>query len=328
MEKAVIQGGIGLEQVQRARKFGVSVVLLTVLFRVFELGIPQTLLEALLRPAFTIHRETEQPVRSFSFPYPYESAPPVDDSPKLPAFTAADVQALDIRDSSRREPDYAALMEMPLDWALMDTAPTVLILHTHTSESYETSENSQAAYRSLDETANMLSIGDRLAERLEQEGIRVIHDREYHDYPDYNTAYTHARKQIQTLLKQNPGILLVLDLHRDAAGEGDEQLTTHARVNGEDSAQLMLVLGLGSAGLPNDRWADNLSLALKLQATLEAQCPGICRPMSLRDQRFNQDLAPYSLLVEVGAAGDTQQEALTAADQLAKALAALKYGTG
>ena len=90
---------------------------------------------------------------------------------------------------------------------------------------------------------------------------------------------------------------------------------------------LMLVLGLGNTGLPNERWKDNLSLALKLQATLEGQAPGICRPISLRSQRFNQDLAPHALLAEVGAAGDSHEEALVAAEQLAKALAVLKYGT-
>ena len=90
----------------------------------------------------------------------------------------------------------------------------------------------------------------------------------------------------------------------------------------------MLVLGTGNTGLPNEGWERNLSLALKLQATLEGQSPGLCRPISLRGQRFNQDLAPFTLLVEVGAAGDSREEALLAAQQLAKGLAALKNGTG
>lgn len=323
-----------MEQVQSARKFGVSVILLTILFRVFELGLPQELLYSLTWPNFSnsIQKETEQPVRSFSFPYPFESAPPMGYSPEpeQPVFTANQAQTVDIRNSSQKNPDYAALMAAPLEWSLMSTTPTVLIVHTHTSESYESDGadyTQTVAYRTLDEKYNMLAIGDRVAECLEQEGIRVIHDREFHDYPAYNTAYTHARKGIQAQLKQNPGILLVLDLHRDAAEDGQKQLSTHALVNGMDSAQLMLVLGLGNAGLPNDHWEDNLSLALKLQATLEAQAPGICRPMSLRSQRYNQDLAPYTLLVEVGAAGDTLEEAMVAAQTLARALAALKYGT-
>lgn len=323
-----------MEQVQSARKFGISVIMFTILFRVFELGLPQGALERFSWPSVPnfIQKETEQSVRSFSFPYPMESSAPMGASPEpeLPLFTADQAEAVELYNSSREKPDYAALMAAPLDWTLAGTAPTVLIVHTHTSESYEQAGADYvqtAAYRTLDESYNMLAIGDRVAECLEKEGIRVIHDREFHDYPSYNTAYTHARKGIQACLKEHPGIVLVLDLHRDAAEVGAKQLSTHALVEGKDSAQLMLVLGLGNSGLPNGRWENNLSLALKLQATLEEQAPGISRPMSLRNQRFNQDLAPYTLLVEVGAAGDTLDEALTAAEALARALATLKYGT-
>ena len=123
-------------------------------------------------------------------------------------------------------------------------------------------------------------------------------------------------------MKQYPSIRLVLDLHRDAAGEGTSQMRTSAIADGERSAQLMLVMGTNYETYP-----DNLSLALKVQAQLERQCPGITRPLQLRAARFNQDLCPGSLLVEVGAAGNTHPEARRAADQLAKAIVALADGT-
>ena len=316
-----------MEQVRSARKFGVWVMLLTLLFRVFELGLPQRALAYASNP---IQKETERAVRSFSFPFPVESSPPMDYSPKplQPTFTGEQAQSVETENSSRETPDYEALMAAPLDWQLEDSSPRVLILHTHTTESYEKREadyQETAAYRTLEEQYNMLAIGDRLTQLLEAEGIRVIHDREFHDYPAYSTAYTHARKSIQQQLKEHPSIQLVLDLHRDAADAQGSQLCT--QLAGTDWAQLMLVLGVGNSGLPNPRWEDNLSLALKLQATLQQQCPGICRPISLRAQRFNQDLAPYSLLVEVGAAGDSREAALCAAEELARALVALKHGT-
>ena len=304
------------------------------LFRVFELGLPQKALRSVNWPsAGQIEKETERAVRSFSFPFPFESSPPMDYSPEpvRPKFSTEDALAVEVVNTGREEPDYAALMAQPLCWQLPSESPTVLIIHTHTSESYDHSGKDYAetaAYRTLDENYNMLSIGDRVAALLEAEGIQVIHDREFHDYPSYNTAYTHARKALQRLLQQNPGIQLVLDLHRDASEGSGGQLRTHAQVNGADSAQLMLVLGTGNAALENDQWEASLSLALKLQFTLEQQTEGICRPISLRAQRFNQDLAPCSLLVEVGAAGDSQEEALVAAEQLAKALISLRYGTG
>ena len=320
-----------MEQVRRARTFGITVVFLTALFRLFELGLPQAALLPTLFPN-SIQKETERPVRSFSFPYPFESSPPMDYSPEptLPSFRSGDAQEISVVNSSPEEPDYGALMAAPLDWELASREPTVLILHTHTSESYRRGSldyPETAAYRTLEEGYNMLSIGDRLAELLEADGIRVLHDRQFHDYPAYSTAYTHARKSIRQLLEENPGIQLVLDLHRDAADAPGGQLCTSFQADGKDCAQLMLVLGAGNAGLPNERWEDNLSLALKLQALLQGQSIQLCRPISLRPQRFNQDLGPYTLLIEVGAAGDSHEAALAAAEELAKGIAALKYGS-
>ena len=59
---------------------------------------------------------------------------------------------------------------------------------------------------------------------------------------------------------------------------------------------------------------------------MERLCPGIMRPMNLRPQRFNQDLSPGALLIEVGAAGNTHAEALAAAGVLAQTIADLAKG--
>ena len=114
----------------------------------------------------------------------------------------------------------------------------------------------------------------------------------------------------------------MLDLHRDAAGEGGKQLRTLTKVEGEDSAQLMVVIGTN-----HDAYEENLSLGLKLHVQLENQNLGIMRPLQLRTQRFNQDLSPGALLIEVGAAGNNHKEARIAAQQLAEAVVALAKGT-
>jgi len=93
-------------------------------------------------------------------------------------------------------------------------------------------------------------------------------------------------------------------------------------VDGEDSAQLMIVIGTNHEG-----YEDNLSLGLKLHVQLEHQAPGIMRPLQLRAQRFNQDLSPGALLIEVGAAGNSHEEARLAAQELAQAIVALANGT-
>lgn len=226
-------------------------------------------------------------------------------------------------------PDIPALLEEKAVFSLRQEKPTVLILHTHTTESYTKSREpyeESSDYRTLDENYNMLSIGAEVARQLEAGGIRVIQDRQLHDYPSYNGSYTHARKAIQSLLSENPAIQLILDLHRDAADTPSGQLRTVAEVDGARSAQLMLVVGSNASGRKHPDWERNLALALQLQTRLELCAPGITRPTVLRGQRFNQDLSTGALLVEVGAAGNTHAEALRAADVLAEAILSLADG--
>lgn len=251
--------------------------------------------------------------------------------PALPCFAPQDAEAISLTDRTGKAPDIAALLSSPLSWDLTADSPAVLIVHTHTTESYtKTGEiyEESAAYRTLNEQYNMLSIGDRVAEILSSKGIGVIHDRELHDYPSYNGSYTHARQSIAYYLQRYPGIRVVLDLHRDASGDPENQFRPTAMVDGRSCAQLMMVMGSDAAGQAHPNWRENLSLALKLQVQLERLAPGITRPIDLRSQRFNQDMSPGALLIEVGSAGNTHPEALAAADLLGQALAQLAKGSG
>ena len=249
--------------------------------------------------------------------------------PTVPCFAAGDAAGVKIL-GTEASFDAGALIEKPLEWDLTGSKPTVLILHTHATESYTRSAGEtyteSSAFRTLSESYNMLSIGDRVAGLLEAGGITVLHDRQLHDYPSYNSSYTHARTSIAEYLEQYPSIRLVLDLHRDASGDNSNQMTTSATVDGEPSAQIMLVVATGTAARPVPQWQENLSLGLKLHVQLERIAPGICRYVNLRASRFNQDLTPGALLVEVGAAGNTHQEALKAAEILAEGILALANG--
>ena len=259
-----------------------------------------------------------------------ESAPPLTlYQQPLPAFTAQDAAGVKLTNMSGKRPNLEDLLAYPLDWDLQSGQPTVLILHTHTTESYLKSGESYAetaAYRTLSEGHNMLSIGERVADILSRQGISVIHDRELHDYPSYNGSYASAREAIEDILAEESGICLILDLHRDAAAVDGGQLDTSAQIDGRESAQLMLVVGTDAGGLYHPRWQENLSLALKLQVLLEKENSGLCRPINLCAERFNGDESPGALLVEVGAAGNTHREALLAARALADGIIALAYG--
>ena len=191
-------------------------------------------------------------------------------------------------------------------------------------ESYEKTENytESSAYRTLDENYNVISVGDHLAEILSRQGIAVLQDKTLHDYPSYNGSYSNSRKTLATYLQEYPSIQLVLDIHRDAmADSAGNQIGYTISTEKGTAAKVMLVVGCNNPG-----WQENAALAVKLQAQLEKLCPGICRPMSLRKSRFNQDLSPGAILIEMGAAGNTRQEALLAAEYVAEAILALAGG--
>ena len=323
-----------MKQQSCARRVGITAILCALVLRLWSEGYGEKLLNLLTSPqaaAFYIYLETGRDVRfspslpdfspDFMESPPAATLPPTE--PTLPSFSDAD--GLELYYASTEDPDIPALLAQPLRWNLRGEEPTVLIVHTHTTESYTRVDEpytESAAWRTADENYNMVAIGEIVKHILEENGIPVIHDRELHDYPSYNGSYARTRRVIQDYVNQYPSIQLVLDLHRDAAGEGSNQMRTSATVDGEPSAQLMLVMGTNY-----DSYPENLSLALKLHAQLEQQCPGITRPLQLRAARFNQDLCPGSLLVEVGAAGNTHPEARRAAEQLAEAIVALAEGT-
>lgn len=243
----------------------------------------------------------------------------------LPAVSMADLAQIDVHYSCSLRPDMASLLLSSLRWDLADGTPRVLIIHSHATESY-TPDGSDTYtpsgdYRTLDTSRNMVSIGAEVARILREAGIGVIHDTTLHDYPSYNQAYASSRQAVQRYLEEYPGICLVLDLHRDAASTASGQLTTAVTLDGGSTSQLMPVVGTNYNG-----WSANLSLALKVAALLEQTAPGICRPLDLRGQRFNMDLSPGALLIEVGAAGDTRQEALRAAGTLAQIICDMASG--
>lgn len=249
-----------------------------------------------------------------------------EESVTVPVFGEGDAALVQV---SGREVDIPALLQAPLQWDLTADKPTVLILHTHASESYEkeAAYTETAPYRTLDNRYNMVSIGARVAQILESGGIRVIHDETIHDYPSYNDAYDNSRQTIEKHLAENPQIALVLDLHRDASEDADGNQTSYGvTIGGEATANLMLVMGSDTWNLPYPNWERNLALAVKLQAALEQMYPGLCRPVKLVDSRYNQDLSEGTLLVEVGMAGNTHQEALRAAELLAEGILSLAQG--
>lgn len=264
-----------------------------------------------------------------TLPATQPSAPQIDAFGGV-SFTSADLEAVELNDLSGYDPDLEYLLLSPLQWDLTDGQPRVLILHTHATESYTKQPGEiyeeDSDYRTLNPAFNMLSIGNELTRVLTAGGISVLHDRTLHDYPSYSGSYDLARDTIRSYLEAFPSVCMVIDLHRDALDfSKDPQLTTLADVGGNASAQLMIVAGTDK-NVSYENWEENLALGVKLTATLEKMYPGITRPLQLRAQRFNLDMTAGSILVEVGANGDSHQQALVAVRALGAAILVLSQG--
>ena len=83
----------------------------------------------------------------------------------------------------------------------------------------------------------------------------------------------------------------------------------------------MFVTGTDAGGLAHSSWRSNLTFQAQLHDRLNSRYPGIMRPMSIRASRFNQHVRVGSMLLEVGACGNTLNEALAAARLFADTLA-------
>lgn len=244
----------------------------------------------------------------------------------LPADTEGylSTQGVYLFNYTNRDMDMQALARAQISVELPSDGPQVLIMHTHGSEAYtmdgeDIYEESDAS-RTINEEYNVLRIGDEIQAVFEEMGLKVIHDRTLYDYPQYSGAYTRSCEGVEKWLAQYPSIQVVLDVHRDALiGEDGTVYKTISEVEGEKTAQVMMVVGTDDQGLAHPRWKENLALAIQIQKQLDEQWPTLARPITLRSSRFNQQLTQGSLLVEVGSHGNTLQEALKGARLFAQA---------
>lgn len=230
---------------------------------------------------------------------------------------------LQIKNETDYKIDTQSLLSEKPSFKKTDGQPLVLIMHTHSSESYESNGEYETSDtdRTQDANYNVIRVGDKLAEMLENKGISVIHDKTVHDYPSYTHSYKKSLETIERNLKEHPSIQIVFDVHRDALGDSENKVKFTADINGETAAQAMLVCGTNSMGLWFDNWEDNLRFAMQIQDRLERCYPGLARPVNIRRERFNLHATRGSVLIEVGTNGNTLDEALCCAKYLGDTIA-------
>ena len=193
-----------------------------------------------------------------------------------------------------------------------EDAPQVLILHTHGSEAYTMPAGqeyvSTGSFRTADASVSVMRVGDEMAAVLSEHGISVLHDRALYDDPEYNGAYYRAEDAIEAYLEKYPSISFILDVHRDALEDKAGHQYKVVTREDPDCAQVSLVMGSSWEG-----WQENLKFAVAVQQHLTERYPTLMRPLTLRNSDYNEYFTPGSLLVEIGAAGNSLEEALAAA---------------
>jgi len=196
--------------------------------------------------------------------------------------------------------------------ALGEDAPQVLIIHTHGSEAYTMPPGEEyedtGSFRTADASVSVIRVGDELARVLSGYGISVLHDRALYDDPEYNGAYYRAEDAIEAYMEKYPSIGFILDVHRDALEDKAGHQYKVVTREDPDCAQVSLVMGSSWEG-----WQENLKFAVAVQQHLTEGHPTLMRPLTLRNSDYNEYFTPGSLLVEIGAAGNTQAEARRAA---------------
>ena len=218
-------------------------------------------------------------------------------------------------------------LQQPFAAHLSEDGPQILILHTHGSEAYTPAGDETIVWsgdhRTTDTRCNVVRVGDEMAEVFGQAGISVLHDRTLYDYPSYAGSYDRSLVAIQNYLKQYPSIRFILDVHRDAIEDGQgNQYKVVSAIDGEGTAaQLSIVVGSDGSGLTHPNWIENLRLAVAIQENILAKYPTLMRPVLLRNSRYNQHATAGSLLVEVGSAGNSPEEAVLAGRLFAERMA-------
>ncbi|MGN0614396.1 MAG: stage II sporulation protein P, partial [Porcipelethomonas sp.] len=159
----------------------------------------------------------------------------------------------------------------------LDGSPQVLIMHTHTTESFEPYERDffdpSFNYRTTDPSKNTVMVGDEITKQLEDAGIGVIHDTTIHDYPSYNGSYERSAETVKKILKENPTIKVVLDIHRDAVGTSENIIQPTATINGKKAAQVMIISGCDDGTLDMPDYMKNFRFASLLQQQMSSDYP-------------------------------------------------------
>ncbi len=192
------------------------------------------------------------------------------------------------------------------DLSLSGEEPRVLILHTHTTEAYL--QTMETDWRTRDEQNNIVAAGRELARLLAEEyGISVIHDTTNHEPPRLGTSYERSIKTMEYYREKYPSINLFIDIHRDSyilGGDDGGLRRRQRRGHGQrGKAARACVAGTGkerpARAFPvKPITSRNYAIALRSQLP-ERDQPETDKADTVKTGRYNQHVGDC-ILVEMG----------------------------
>lgn len=232
-------------------------------------------------------------------------------------------------ETSEKQLNAAVLLGEDLTIPKEKADPQILIYHSHSQENFVDSREGKTE-------DTIVGVGDYLTQILTEDyGYQVMHVTEAFDMAggelDRSKAYDYAREWLEPVLKENPSVQVLIDLHRDGVPQ-DRHLVTE--INGKPTAQIMFYNGLShtkNSGdlsyLPNPYIQDNLAFSFQLEYQAAMYYPELYRGIYLAGLRYNLHLRPRALLLEAGAQTNTVQEVKNAMEPFADILNRVLQGS-
>ena len=202
---------------------------------------------------------------------------------------------------------------------------SILIYHTHTWEAFAQVEEAPyeetEKWRTKDNNANVVAVGEALTAALQAMGYTVVHDTTAFEPPNLSDAYTRSLAMLEERINRGESYDLYIDLHRDAYVEGSGIAQT-VNIGGEEVARLMMLIGKGTGDsfTVKPDWEANYALAERITEALNDINEDFCRRISVKTGRFNQHVASNCVLIECGNNMNTLEEVLCSVPYLAQAI--------
>jgi stage II sporulation protein P len=195
------------------------------------------------------------------------------------------------------------------------------IYQTHSNESFLPElKGVTDPDKAYSDKVNIISVGQRLAQNLEKDGIGAVHSETV--YPstvknfEYPYSYKYSLKTLQEAMSSHQDLQYFFDIHRDSAARNK----TTATIEGKDVAQVYFIVG-GK----NPNWKKNEEFASKIHKVLEEKHPGVSKGIHAKEASegnglYNQNVSSNSILIEVGGPYNTLEECYRTTDWLAEAI--------